>query len=49
MNTHHIGLLIYDISIENENQRKEYTNFRKILLKTGYYQLQESVYIYRYK
>lgn len=49
MNTNYIGLLMYDISVENEKQRKEYTNFRKRLLKTGYYQLQESVYICRYK
>lgn len=49
MNTNYIELLTYDISVENEKQRKEYTNFRKRLLKTGYYQLQESIYICRYK
>lgn len=49
MNTNYIGLLMYDISIDNTTQQKEYNNFRKTILKTGYYQLQESIYICRYK
>lgn len=45
----YIGLLMYDISISCSLERKDYENFRKNILKKGYYQLQESVYICRYK
>lgn len=43
-----IGLLFYDISIETAEDKKRYTKFRDEILKRGYYQLQESVYICRY-
>lgn len=49
MSINYIGLLMYDISINTNIQQKEYNNFRKSILKTGYYQLQESIYICRYK
>ena len=41
----YIIMIMYDIPINNNKDRKDYVNFRKILLKKGYYQLQESIYI----
>ncbi len=40
----YIGLLFYDIPMENSKMRKEYQIFRKAIIKIGYYQIQESVY-----
>lgn len=45
----YIGILFYDISINSPIERKYYNVFRKEILKKGFYQLQESVYICRYK
>lgn len=45
----YIVLLMYDISVNTAKDRKNYDIFRKTVLRTGYYQLQESVYICRYK
>lgn len=45
----YIGLLMYDISTNTVKERKNYDIFRKTVLRAGYYQLQESIYICRYK
>lgn len=49
MSTNYIGLLMYDISTGSNTQQREYNNFRKSILEAGYSQLQESIYICRYK
>ena len=40
----YINIVFYDISICGSETVKEYTRFRKYLLRNGYYQIQESVY-----
>ncbi|MGL6064538.1 MAG: CRISPR-associated endonuclease Cas2 [Fusobacteriaceae bacterium] len=44
-----IGMIIYDISVQNNKMRREYTTFRNKLLRKGYYQIQESVYVCKFK
>ncbi len=44
----YITMIMYDIPINNNKDRKDYVNFRKTLLKKGYYQLQESIYICKF-
>lgn len=44
----YIGMVFYDISVLDLKMRKKYDKFRKNLLRKGFYQLQESVYICKY-
>lgn len=37
-------LVFFDLPVKTAKQRKDYRVFRKLLLKDGYLQLQESVY-----
>lgn len=37
-------MVLFDIPVFTEKQRKEYREFRKYLLKAGFFMLQESVY-----
>lgn len=37
-------MVLFDLPVFTEKQRKEYREFRKYLLKTGFFMLQESVY-----
>ena len=37
-------LVIFDLPVVSAHDRKEYTKFRKYLLKSGFLMLQESVY-----
>ncbi len=48
MSTNYILMVLYDIPNNSKDERKEYIKFRKKLIYTGFYQLQESVYIKRY-
>ena len=45
MNINYVGLLMYDFPMKTGEERKEYTVFRKEIIKRGYYQIQKSVYI----
>lgn len=45
MSINYIGLLMYDFPMKTGKERKEYTIFRKEIIKRGYYQIQKSVYI----
>jgi len=38
-------LLFYDFPMITRKQKKRYRDFRKYLIKAGYYALQESVYV----
>lgn len=38
-------VLFFDLPVETSKQRRNYRLFRKFLLKDGYLQLQESVYV----
>lgn len=38
-------LVFFDLPVDTAAQRKAYRRFRKFLLKDGYLQLQESVYV----
>lgn len=38
-------VLFFDLPTLTEKNRKEYTRFRKFLIKTGFMMLQESVYL----
>ena len=38
-------VLFFDLPTLTEKNRKEYTRFRKFLIKTGFMMLQESVYV----
>ncbi len=38
-------LVFFDLPVKTAKQRKDYRQFRKFLLKDGYLQLQESVYV----
>lgn len=49
INSGFIGMVMYDISVQNGIMRKEYLNFRNELLRKGYYQIQESIYICKFK
>ena len=49
MNTEYIGLIMYDLPMQTDNEILRYKNFRKKLIEKGYYQLQKSVYIIRSK
>lgn len=44
INKGYIGLLFYDIPVQDHKMRKSYEIFRKTIKKYGYYQIQESVY-----
>ena len=35
---------MFDLPVSSEKERKEYTRFRKYLIKSGFFMLQESVY-----
>ena len=37
-------IVFFDLPINTASERKEYTRFRKFLLKSGYLMMQESVY-----
>lgn len=37
-------IVFFDLPVKTAKQRKDYRQFRKLLLKDGYLQLQESVY-----
>ncbi len=45
MSTKYIGLLMYDLPMTTEEEVRAYNYFRKNIIRKGYYQLQESVYI----
>lgn len=45
MSTKYVSLLMYDLPMRTEKEIREYNRFRKNIIKKGYYQLQESVYI----
>ena len=49
MSTEYIGLIMYDLPMQTNNEILRYKNFRKKLIEKGYYQLQKSVYIIRSK
>lgn len=38
-------IVFFDLPVETAKQRKDYREFRKFLLKDGYLQLQQSVYV----
>lgn len=37
-------IVFFDLPVETSDQRREYTKFRKFLLKNGFMMVQESVY-----
>mgnify|MGYP002626142912 CR=1 FL=1 len=37
-------IVMFDLPITTENGRREYTRFRKYLIKSGYLMMQESIY-----
>lgn len=37
-------IILFDLPVETEEQKKEYRRFRKFLLKTGFFMIQYSVY-----
>lgn len=43
----YIAMVIYDLPMNSKKTIKAYTKFRKALMKTGFYMIQESVYIKR--
>ncbi len=45
MSTRYVGLLMYDFPMRTDEEIREYNHFRKNIIRKGYYQLQESVYI----
>ncbi|RRD39663.1 CRISPR-associated endonuclease Cas2 [Leptotrichia sp. OH3620_COT-345] len=45
MSIKYIGLLMYDFPMQTDIEIKEYNNFRKMIIKKGYYQIQKSIYI----
>ena len=45
MNINYVGILMYDFPMKTGKQRKEYTIFRKEIIRRGYYQIQKSIYI----
>ena len=45
MSINYVGLLMQDFPMKTGKERKEYTIFRKEIIKRGYYQIQKSVYI----
>lgn len=45
MNINYVGILMYDFPMKTRKQRKEYTIFRKEIIRRGYYQIQKSIYI----
>ena len=45
MNISYVHMIMYDIPIDTEENRKLYLLFRKNLIKFGYCMLQESIYI----
>ena len=45
MNISYVHMIMYDIPIDTEENRKLYLLFRKNLIKLGYCMLQESIYI----
>ena len=49
MSTEYIGLIMYDLPMQTDDEILRYKNFRKKLVEKGYYQLQKSVYIIRSK
>ena len=49
MSTEYIGLIMYDLPMQTDDEILRYKNFRKKLIEKGYYQLQKSVYIIRTK
>ena len=49
MSTEYIGLIMYDLPMQTDDEILRYKNFRKKLIEKGYYQLQNSVYIIRTK
>ena len=49
MSTEYIGLIMYDLLMQTDNEILRYKNFRKKLIEKGYYQLQKSIYIIRSK
>ena len=49
MSTEYIGLIMYDLPMQTDNEILRYKNFRKKLIEKGYYQIQKSVYIIRSK
>ena len=49
MSTEYIGLIMYDLPMQTDNEILRYKNFRKKLIEKGYHQLQKSVYIIRSK
>lgn len=38
-------LVMFDLPVLSSNDRKEYRAFRKFLLTTGFYMMQESIYV----
>ena len=42
-------MLMYDIPVSNSEQRREYSHFRKAILREGFMQMQESVYVRLYR
>lgn len=49
MSIEYVLMIFYDIPNKNINERKKYTKFRKYLKNNGFYQMQESVYLRKYK
>ena len=49
MSTEYIGLIMYDLPMQTDDEILRYKNFGKKLIEKGYYQLQKSVYIIRSK
>lgn len=45
INENYIGMVMYDIPVDDSKARREYIDFRKSLLRKGYYQIQESIYV----
>ena len=38
-------LIFFDLPVETPQQKREYTKFRKYLIKSGFMMLQESIYV----
>lgn len=48
INDSYIGMIMYDIPVNNKKARKNYELFRTTLLRKGYYQIQESIYVCKF-
>lgn len=38
-------MVLFDLPVLSDSERREYTRFRKFLIKSGFLMMQESVYV----